>query len=334
MKRDDDQKKLRKITRIYWFLLIYIVAALVWWLIALLQQASQMRDFQVLQLNATVDSTAAPLVYQREIDKIENQDYRTHTKYIGEGVIFLGFILFGALFVYRSIRRQIKLQHQQQHFMMAVTHELKTPIAITKLNLETLQKHKLEEQKQQKLLQATLIETERLNTLANNILISSQLEGGGYSYEKENIDVSALLEQTIATYRARFPGNTFNAEITPAIMLKGDNTLLQLLSSNLIENAVKYSPKNSSVTIQLTEDNQKVILSVIDTGPGIAEEEHAKVFEKFYRIGNENTRTAKGTGLGLFLCKKIARDHNATISIRNNRPAGCIFTVSFKPTTW
>lgn len=334
MKRDADQQKLRKITRIYWFLLIYIVAALVWWLIALLQQASQMRDFQVLQINATIDSAAAPLVYQREIGEVERQDYRTHAKYIGEGVIFLGFILVGALFVYRTIRRQIKLQHQQQHFMMAVTHELKTPIAITKLNLETLQKHKLEPEKQQKLLQATLIETERLNTLANNILISSQLEGGGYSYEKENVAMTTLLSKTITTYSNRFTGNAFIQDLQPDIYLKGDTTLLQLLCSNLIENAVKYSPKNSPIMIKLKAEQQKVLLTVTDTGPGIEEQEKSKVFEKFYRVGNENTRTAKGTGLGLFLCKKIAKDHNASISILDNQPTGCIFTVSFKPTTW
>ncbi|MFX9696122.1 histidine kinase dimerization/phospho-acceptor domain-containing protein, partial [Acinetobacter baumannii] len=82
---------------------------------------------------------------------------------VGEGVTFLALIIIGAVFVFRATRRQLKLSQQQQNFMMAVTHELKTPIAITQLNLETLQKRKLEEDKQQKLISNTLQEARRLN---------------------------------------------------------------------------------------------------------------------------------------------------------------------------
>ena len=106
--------------------------------------------------------------------------------------------------------------------------------------------------------------------------------------------------------------------------------LLQLLISNLVENAVKYSPKTSVVNVQLSRVKNGWNFSVKDEGVGIPEEEKDKVFEKFYRVGNENTRTTKGTGLGLFLCRKIAADHGATISITANQPAGSIFTVNFQ----
>ena len=330
MLTDHNRKKLRTITRVYWFLLIYIITALVWWFISLMLQTAEMRRFQVTQLNATIDSTAVPEIYRRELAQIHSLERRSRAKYIGEGVTFLGIIILGSGFVYRAMRRQIRFQQQQQHFMMAVTHELKTPIAITRLNLETMIKHRLDEQKQQKLLQNTLQENERLNTLTNNILISSQLEGGGYRFSREQVPFSELLAHTMKEFANRFQGRQFSSDIAPDCILNGDSMLLQLLISNLVENAVKYSPKTSVVQVQLERVKNGWNFSVKDEGVGIPEEEKDKVFEKFYRVGNENTRTTKGTGLGLFLCRKIAADHRATISITANQPAGSIFTVNFQ----
>ncbi|WP_315818636.1 sensor histidine kinase [Paraflavitalea speifideaquila] len=96
-----------------------------------------------------------------------------------------------------------------------------------------------------------------------------------------------------------------------------------------MENAVKYSPKEAPIQCKLQETGRQVLLEIIDQGPGIPDEEKSKVFQKFYRIGNENTRTAKGTGLGLYLCHKIAKDHIASIRVMDNNPTGCNFSVSF-----
>ncbi|RYE17994.1 MAG: ATP-binding protein, partial [Sphingobacteriales bacterium] len=113
--------------------------------------------------------------------------------------------------------------------------------------------------------------------------------------------------------------------------VKGDAMLLQMLINNLIENAVKYSPKESPITATLTKTGRKVQLSIADQGPGIPDDEKKKVFKKFYRVGNEATRKTQGTGLGLYLCSKIARDHNADISVTNNSPHGTNFAVTFNP---
>ncbi len=240
------------------------------------------------------------------------------------------FIMAGALFIYRAVRKQFRESQQQQNFMMAITHELKTPIAITKLNLETLQKHRLDEQKQRKLLQMTLQETERLNSLANNILISSQLEAGGYSLSKEELDISSLAEGCVNDFKNRYPANTWIAEIEKDLALTGDCLLLQILINNLLENAIKYSPKESTVTIKLAKKTHSIILSVLDEGPGIPETERKKIFDRFYRIGNESVRKTKGTGLGLYLCKKISVDHHAVIQVTNNPAGGSNFSVFFK----
>jgi len=326
---DSTRKRLSRANFFYWMLLTYIVAALVWWFISLERQNNLMKDYKVRQLNATIDSSISPGLYATEYRQIEKVFRRNRTKYVGEGTVFLGLLALGALFVYRSVQRQFNVQQQQQNFMMAVTHELKTPISVVKLNLETLQKYTLDPQKQKRLIHTTLEETARLNFLTNNILISSQLEGGGYSISKEELDLSRLLDESIGDFRTRYPDRNFITEIEPDTEIKGDALLLQMLINNLVENAIKYAPRESPIKASLKMDNETAKLYISDEGSGIPDEEKKKIFQKFYRIGNEATRKTQGTGLGLYLCSKIAADHNADILVTNNTPSGSTFVVRF-----
>jgi signal transduction histidine kinase len=317
------KQRLAVATTVYWVLLAYIVAGLVWWFIALETQNRQMTTYQ-LQLLSPHDPHHAARSAAIFADE------KGHTaEYVGEGSTFLFLILLGALFVYREVRRQIRLQTQQQNFMMAVTHELKTPIAVTKLNLETLIKHKLDGEKQQKIIRTALQETNRLDALANNILVASQLEGGGYVPTKEVLDLSDLSEHCLRDYRSRFPDREWTANIQPGTTVIGDSFLLQLLVSNLLENALKYSPREGVIALTLEKKGRHTLLSVKDQGPGISDEEKKKIFAKFYRSGQESTRQTKGTGLGLYLCRKIAEDHEATLKVADNSPVGSNFTVTF-----
>ena len=327
---DITRKRFRRATFIYWMLLLYIIAALVWWFISLNMQVDTMQDFKIRQVNATISKEKTPGLFQLELDKINKAHTREKTKYIGEGSIFLLLILIGAAFVYRSVRRQFNLQQQQQNFMMAVTHELKTPIAVASLNLETMQKYTLEPEKQKKLIRTTLDETARLNFLTNNILISSQLEGGGYHSIKEELDLSSLLKDCMQNFRNRFPDRVFKEDIATDADVKGDALLLQLLINNLVENAIKYAPKEKPVLTVLKKIRGGIELQIKDEGPGVPDIEKKKVFSKFYRIGNETTRKTQGTGLGLYLCRKIAQYHNADITVTNNEPSGSNFVVIFK----
>jgi signal transduction histidine kinase len=327
---DDSRKRLRRTTFIYWMLLFYIIAALAWWFITLEKQNKQISQLQYKSVNIDKDSLSVTQLGNK-IFTIDKETKRNTGKYISEGITFLLLILIGAVFVYRSVRRQFKLQQQQQNFMMAVTHELKTPISVAKLNLETLQKYKLDPEKQKKLIRTTLDETARLNFLTNNILATSQLEAGGNNSSKEELDLSTLLKDCLQDFRNRFPDRKINEEVEADADVKGDALLLQMLINNLLENAIKYSPKENPVTAILKKNKSGIELQVKDEGPGIEDNEKKKVFTKFYRIGNEATRKTQGTGLGLYLCRKIVQSHNGDISVTNNEPHGSNFIVIFKP---
>jgi len=317
------KRRLAVAITVYWILLAYIIIGLGWWFIALQTQNRQMTSYKLQFLKMDDPS------YETRLNAILLEEQRKTAGYIGEGATFLILIIVGALFVYREVRRQIRMQVQQQNFMMAVTHELKTPIAVSKLNLETLQKHQLDEQKQQKIIQTALQELGRLDTLTNNILLASQLEGGGYVRSKEAVDLSALVQRVADDSKRRFHDRKWESAVSPGIQLTGDPLLLQLLVSNLVENAIKYSPKEGLISIILEKGSRHILLSVKDEGSGIPDEEKRKVFNKFYRTGNEKTRNTQGTGLGLYLCRKIADDQGASIKVSDNSPVGSIFTVAF-----
>jgi len=317
------KKKLVFATVVYWVLLLYIITALVWWFIALQHQNNLMANMRLAEINK--DDPA----YLQKVAVIEDSKARKTAQYIGEGGTFLALILLGAVFVFSAVRKQIKLSQQQQNFMMAVTHELKTPIAVTKLNLETLQRRQLQEDTQQKLIKNTLQETNRLNSLCNNILLASQLEVGLNTTSQQEINLSELVESSVKDFATRFTDRQIINEVNEGIYVQGEEILLEMLVNNLIENALKYSDKSSKVTISLKDHHSKILLQVSDKGIGILDVDKKRIFDKFYRAGDENVRTTKGTGLGLYLCKKIAQGHNSNISVTNNQPQGSIFTVTF-----
>ncbi|MBK7305778.1 MAG: two-component sensor histidine kinase [Chitinophagaceae bacterium] len=320
-------KKLRYIFIIYWFLLAYILAALIWWFIALNRQNKLMTKYEMEQLQPGDKN------YQAKFDEIKSLEKRKTAQYTGEGVTFFLLIMAGAVFVFRAVQRELKISREQQNFMIAITHELKTPISVAKLNLETMQKRKLDETQQQRLIQTTLEETNRLNALCNNMLLSSQIEAGGYRITDEETNFSELVGKCVQDFITRYPQQKIEVAIAPDIFINGDRMLLQMLANNLIDNAIKYGAKDLPVTVVLTEENEKIILQVKDRGKGIAAEEKEKIFNKFYRVGNSATKAAKGTGLGLYLTKKISKQHNANISVTDNNPSGAIFTVTLHSST-
>jgi signal transduction histidine kinase len=301
-----------------------MVAAFIWWYVALVKQNDLLTATKIETL------TAKGVIDQAQIASIEDFATRKTKQYIGEGLTFLLLFLLGAIYVYRSLLKQLKYSTLQQNFMMAVTHELKTPIAVTQLNLETIVKRDLQPEQQQHLIQNTLKETKRLDALCNNILLASQFETGQYQNSKQVVDLSSIAVQCIQSFEERYSNRQCIGSIDAAIQLQGESLLLQLMINNLLDNANKYAAPETPIFIDLHVVGTDIELTVKDQGIGIVSEERAKVFDKFYRVGAEQTRTTKGTGLGLYLCKKIVTFHGGAIFIKPNQPKGSIFVVQLK----
>jgi signal transduction histidine kinase len=323
------------ITGIYVFVLAYTVLQLLWWGVLLLQQSKQIAAYERLELTHRVQELTQPASFMYEMQRLHKEQQMRTFKYVGEGIIFLVLILAGAAVVYRAVWKQMKLSQQQQNFMMAVTHELKSPIAVAKLNLETLRKHRLDEEKQAKLLDNTIRETNRLDQLCNNILLASQFEHQKYEPFLESLNFSQLLELGVEELKGRTGSHRLTAFIQPGIQLQADRFMMQLLLNNLVENAVKYAPKGTEIQVRLyaeteEEENEPSLkLEICDEGEGIDPAERKRIFQKFYRIGNENTRKSKGSGLGLYLAKKIVEQHGGAIEVLDNEPKGTCFQITW-----
>ncbi len=313
-------KRLRTIYILYWFLLTYIIAALVFWFIALNRQNNELSRYRLDMID--VDDQNHDL---KERNFAESMKRKTG-QYLGEGITFFLLIAAGAVYVFRIINRQLHQSQQQQNFMIAITHELKTPIAVTKLNLETLQKRALNPQQQEKLISTTIQEADRLNALCNNLLLTSQIEAGGYNFIKEKVDVAEIVQSCADDFVIRYPDRKIETDITNEVFIEGDKMLLQIAINNLLVNAIKYSRKEDIVLLNVGHEKNLSRLQIIDEGSGVPAEDKVKIFEKYYRGKSGQT---KGTGLGLYLAKKIIQQHNGSIAVSDNLPHGSIFEIKF-----
>ncbi|MBE7179028.1 MAG: GHKL domain-containing protein, partial [Mucilaginibacter polytrichastri] len=245
------------------------------------------------------------------------------------------FLTIFGLGLYRLQKgfNQEKARHQQQkNFLLSVTHELKSPLASIKLYLQTIQKRELDLSQQKNFINKSLLDIERLDDLVENMLIATKIENKTYSFPKEEFDFSALVENIVSRLQInKCDGiqQTIKAKIEPEIFITGDRFALTSVVTNLIENAIKYSAPCQEIQVSaFTKDGQSHF-RVADKGIGIADLEKARIFSKFYRVGSEETRKTKGTGLGLFIVKQVLDNHQASIKVYDNKPNGTIFDVAF-----
>lgn len=306
----------------------YIVFQFLWWEVLLVKQSNEIikEKQNLVALSSTNFNTIL-----KDIEDLESKKIKRVYMIVGEGTVFILILLFGIIKVRSSIKKEIDLNEQQKNFILSVSHELKTPIAASKLQIQTLLKHELNREKQIELLTNALEETERLNKLVENVLTVNQLSNKNISFHKEEFNCSELIELTVKRYFLNYvKSNALKLNIEKGIFLNADKDLIQSIVINLVENAIKYSFDDLNIVLNLEKENHKTVLEISDNGIGISVAEKEKVFEKFYRSGNEDTRKTKGTGIGLFLVKSICDLHHASISVFPNHPKGSVFKIEFQ----
>ncbi len=266
-------------------------------------------------------------------DAIAEHDLYTKRKtwqYVGEGLVMMILLFWGMFVIYSTFSKNIRLNKQQNNFLLSITHELKTPIASVKLYIETLLKRDLDKEKTTTILKNSLLDMKRLQILVENLLLSAQIESKKFDLSLLENNLSDLLKQIIDKYATpRGIEGRLIKKIQEEIYVDCDKMAIEMLLTNLLDNAIKYSPTNSSIQIELSHSDNKTILLVKDEGEGISAADKKAVFRKFYRSGDENTRKSKGTGLGLFIIKNIVQLHKAQVEILDNSPKGTIFKIIF-----
>jgi signal transduction histidine kinase len=242
---------------------------------------------------------------------------------IGEGSVFLVLLLFGLWKIKRSIKKEIQVARQQNNFMLSVTHELKTPLAATKLYLQTVQKHKLSEEKQSELIQKALDESSRLETLVEQILTASRLEQQAMPRLMTSFSLKDFLNKLISIQEKRF-NISIHLNDFEDIQLETDPLIFTNILNNLIENGYKYGYTDRGLDLIVFKNDQSVSIQIRDYGKGIPLEQQDLLFKKFNRLENEETRSTKGTGLGLFIAKECARTLGGNLRlIKVDGPGAC-----------
>lgn len=247
---------------------------------------------------------------------------------IGEGLVFFSILIFGLWKIRSSIKKDLQLSERQNNFLLSVTHELKTPLAANKLYLQTIQKRNLDEEKRKSLMDKAIQENERLEGMIENILNASRLENNALKPHKEEINVSALIEQLAERFQKRNQQELLILNLEKDLVAKIDIFFIETIINNLLENALKYGGESGNIELYLFRKADRLVFGVKDQGSGIPREEIKEVFEKFYRSGNEDTRQQKGSGLGLFIVAELVRMHQGKVNYKENSPRGANFEIT------
>ncbi len=249
------------------------------------------------------------------------------------GIILFAFIIAGLVLYTIFLVREIRRNEQQDSFLNAVTHELKTPITSIRLYLETLQHRTVNDAKREEFYRIMLEDTARLLGTVEQVLKAGEARHGDMRKKWQEVDFAALVRDALDLARIRHHLEAgalhFGVEPSGEILLKGNPEELRTATANLLDNAVKYSgPQKDVVVDVLTPNMDSVLLRVRDHGIGIPRTELKRIFKRFYRIPAAAGGQVKGTGLGLFIVRSIARRHGGeVIAESEGEGRGSTFTI-------
>jgi signal transduction histidine kinase len=229
------------------------------------------------------------------------------------GSIFFLAIIAGIVINTVFLVREIRRNEQHDSFINAVTHELKTPVASIRLYLQTLQSRELDEAKRREFYRIMLDDSDRLLHTIDQVLRAGATGSILRRSTPVRLDLAEIARECVDLARMRFhlgPEALEYVENTPQAIVLGDGDELKAAVYNLIDNAVKYSQGDVKVKVELTSaENHRVAVKVTDNGVGISPDELKRIFKRFYRIPASVAVRAKGTGLGLFIVRSVARKH-------------------------
>jgi two-component system, OmpR family, phosphate regulon sensor histidine kinase PhoR len=312
---------------IFYLVVAYVLLQLGWW------------SYMIIQLNKEVHDLKNELIYASPNDaltleklskELNTKLYKRNLMVSGEGAVFCVLLIWGIYQTRKSFKREEALARLQNNFLLSVTHELKTPLASTRLQLETLILRELPREKQKEIIDNALNDNLRLTRLIENILLASKIDNAALPLYKEKIELCSETEKLLkdsTVFKPFLDRISFHCS-EKDLFVSADKDGYSSIMVNLMDNALKYSLEEKIEVTIAKDSSKKTIISVKDNGSGITNFEKEKVFQKFYRTGNEQTRNSKGTGLGLYIVKKLVDAHQWDLQIKDNTPKGTIFELT------
>jgi len=297
---------------IFVLLVAFILAQAVWWIMFMAQLIDEKVDM-AQELGASPEY----------VENMHRQEVGRQIMIGFEGIFFLILLLIGVWLIYRSLVHTQQLKRHEQNFLMAVTHELKTPLASLLLYLEALQSTKIAEEKKREVIPRMKQDLHRLQRLVEDILQAGRFDRASFRLQEEEIDFSALVGAVVAERRALPTDKSLHIEanLQPGVTVYGDSIALRRAVDAILDNAIKYSvDRSAEVAVRLTARDGKARLAVTDQGIGLERSELTRVFDRFYRVESEVTRASRGSGLGLYLCREMVRLHGGEVRAKSEGP--------------
>jgi signal transduction histidine kinase len=275
-----------------------------------------------------------PRVRPDVLAKLQDQRHRRVNRYGWEGSFFLAVLTAGLVVLSRTLRQRHRLLRMQENFVAAVSHELKSPLASIRLTTETLSLRDPPAERRRELVGRILEEVDRLETTTTNLLETRRLEEGGGQREPQRLLVSEAVGAVIATVAPSLEarGIEVQSDLPPDLAMHVDPTEVQVVLANMLDNAGKALSETEAprVVVRAEQVGRQVRITVRDNGRGFPPHEGRRVFDKFYRVGDELRRTTRGVGLGLYLVRSLVEGGGGSVSATSEGPGqGAEFAVQW-----
>lgn len=302
---------------------IVLFAQAVWWV-----------TFMAQLTDEKVEMATVLGADEQYIAEIQEQETRRQIMLGSEGIFFLSLILVGAWLIYRSLVKTEELKFHQQNFLMAVTHELKTPMASIKIYLGSLESPRIPDEMKREIIPRAKDDLARLEKLVDNILDAGRFERSGFQLDRTNFDLSSLLNRLLDEL-TQVPASVsleISREIENGIIFDGDPRALERAISGILENSLKYNEKEKIILkASLQREGKQIKLTITDNGVGFESKEATAIFNRFYRLGAELSRSKPGSGLGLYLSREIVKAHGGQImAYSGGLSMGASITITLK----
>jgi signal transduction histidine kinase len=287
-----------------------LIAQAVWWIIFM----ARMIDEKVEQ----AEQLGAP---PEVVEQIHREEVHRQIMVGSEGVFFLILTLVGVGLIYRSVVRAEQLKFQQQNFLMAITHELRTPIASIRLYLDTLQSERVPSEQKAELIPRIRDNLGRLERLVDDALDAGRLDRGGYRLQSEVFDLTKLIEELLDHPPASRAELKIRRNLPEKAPLYGDRAALSRALNAVIINAIKYNDSDPiELDLSLIQTGGQYRIEITDNGRGLSAVDTRRIFDRFYRAEDERLGHSGGSGLGLYLAREIIRAHDGRIRAESPGP--------------